>query len=129
MQEAGCGNEEAADLRLEKLEVVRLLGATSKSLKLAKSILDHKLVPQNVVEDVAHIAIATANGMDHLLTWNLKHIANAVIRGKVEALCRSEGYEPHHLYPRRTYGGTMTNPIVEEVRRAREEHTKKFNHD
>ncbi|MDQ3398013.1 MAG: hypothetical protein M3511_09635 [Deinococcota bacterium] len=40
------------------------------------------------------IAVATTNGMDYLLTWNLKHIANAVIRGKVEALCRAEGYEP-----------------------------------
>ena len=32
--------------------------------------------------------------MDYLLTWNLKHIANATIRSKVEALCRAEGYEP-----------------------------------
>lgn len=47
-----------------------------------------------MAEDAAHIAIATVNAMDYLLTWNFKHIANAVIRGKVEALCRSEGYVP-----------------------------------
>ena len=34
------------------------------------------------------------NAADYLLTWNLKHIANAAVRNKVEALCRAEGYEP-----------------------------------
>ena len=94
IQEASYGDKEAAELRLKKLEDVLLLDATSKSLNLAESILSKKLVPQSVAEDAAHIAIATTSGMDYLLTWNLKHIANAVIRGRIEALCRLEGYEP-----------------------------------
>lgn len=32
--------------------------------------------------------------MDYLLTWNFKHIANATMRSKIEAVCRNEGYEP-----------------------------------
>lgn len=94
VQEASRGDEEAAQLRLDKLRDVLTLDATSESLGLAESILEQKLIPQKVAEDAAHIAIATTNGMDYLLTWNLKHIANAAIRGRVEALCRSEGYEP-----------------------------------
>ena len=31
-------------------------------------------------EDAAHIAIAPANGVDYLVTWNLRHIANATMR-------------------------------------------------
>lgn len=62
-------------------------------MTLAETIVQRNLIPQTVAEDAAHIAIATTNGMDYLLTWNLKHIGNAVIRGRVEALCRSEGYE------------------------------------
>ena len=61
---------------------------------LAKLMIERNLIPETVAEDAAHIAIATVNAMDYLLTWNFKHIANAVIRGKVEALCRSEGYVP-----------------------------------
>jgi hypothetical protein len=29
--------------------------------------------------------------MDYLLTWNLTHIANAAIRGKIEQACRDAG--------------------------------------
>jgi hypothetical protein len=33
-------------------------------------------------------------GMDFLLTWNCAHIANAQIRGRLEALCRALDLEP-----------------------------------
>lgn len=29
----------------------------------------------------------------NLLTWNYKHLANAALRGKIEATCREMGYE------------------------------------
>jgi hypothetical protein len=32
--------------------------------------------------------------MDYLLTWNFKHIANAVIKQGIEQICRQAGYEP-----------------------------------
>jgi len=32
--------------------------------------------------------------MDYLITWNCKHIANAVILRSFEAVCRVRGYEP-----------------------------------
>ena len=51
-------------------------------------------MPQKAAEDALHIAIAVTNGIDYLLTWNCKHIANAIIRREVERICRSLGYEP-----------------------------------
>jgi hypothetical protein len=44
--------------------------------------------------DAYHIAVAAVNGMDYLLTWNCKHIANAVMRPMVEQVCRNHGFEP-----------------------------------
>jgi hypothetical protein len=44
--------------------------------------------------DAFHIAIAAVNGVDYLLTWNCKHIANATLRGRIEKVCRDAGYEP-----------------------------------
>ena len=32
--------------------------------------------------------------MDYLLTWNFKHTANAVLRDRIERVCRSSGYKP-----------------------------------
>jgi hypothetical protein len=31
--------------------------------------------------------------MDYLLTWNCTHIANAALRSRIEAVCRSKGFE------------------------------------
>ncbi|MEW4570593.1 hypothetical protein AB1L88_22245 [Tautonia sp. JC769] len=28
------------------------------------------------------------------MTWNCNHIANAVLRPRIEAVCREDGYEP-----------------------------------
>lgn len=55
--------------------------------------------PQNrnlayAVEDALHIAIAAAHGIDYLLTWNCRHIANATMRSRIDSVCRSRGYEP-----------------------------------
>ncbi len=44
--------------------------------------------------DAVHVSIATVHGMDFLLTWNCTHIANAVMRPKIEKVCRSAGFEP-----------------------------------
>ena len=50
--------------------------------------------PKIAAEDALHIAIAATNGIDYLLTWNCKHIANATMRTDIEAVCREAGYEP-----------------------------------
>ena len=37
--------------------------------------------------------IMAANGMDYLLTWNCRHIANATLRNAMADVCRAAGYE------------------------------------
>jgi len=32
--------------------------------------------------------------MDYLLTWDLKHLANATIRNVITVTCRAHNYEP-----------------------------------
>ncbi len=44
--------------------------------------------------DAAHIAVAAVGGVDYLLTWNFKHIANAVLRDRIERTCRLSGCKP-----------------------------------
>ena len=44
--------------------------------------------------DAVHVEIAAVNGMDYLLTGKCRHLANAAIRGKIEAACRQAGMRP-----------------------------------
>ncbi len=50
-------------------------------------------LPPKAANDAAHIAIATVHGMDYLLTWNCKHIANAQIQKKLTQICSDFGYQ------------------------------------
>jgi len=52
------------------------------------------VVPRKAAEDALHIAVAAVHGLDFLLTWNCKHIANAMMRSAIERVCREAGYEP-----------------------------------
>ena len=47
-----------------------------------------------VVSDLVHVAIAAANGVEYLVTWNFRHIANAVARPLIESCCRQAGFAP-----------------------------------
>ena len=92
--EAGAGDADAASARLEVLRPVALLNITESSEALARRLLDLGAVPRQAAADAAHIAIAATNGVDFLVTWNFKHIANAAMRSRIERVCRQAGYEP-----------------------------------
>ena len=93
IREASAGDAREAKRRLKRLEDVFVLEATSEALELAELLLKRKVIPVNAAEDAAHIAIATVSGMDFLLTWNCKHIANARLEAKLVEVCRVAGYE------------------------------------
>ena len=92
--EARAGDPDAARIRLEALEAVALLDATPNAENLANALVDLSAVPGRAADDAAHIAIAVTNGVDFLVTWNFRHIANAAMRAGIEQVCRQAGYEP-----------------------------------
>lgn len=63
-------------------------------VSLARALVEKGPIPEKGAVDALHIAIATVHGMDYLLTWNCKHIANAEMQTAVSKICRSNGYEP-----------------------------------
>jgi hypothetical protein len=46
---------------------------------LTRALLSSRLIPAKAETDAAHVATAAVHGMDFLLTWNCRHIANAAI--------------------------------------------------
>ena len=92
IDEASAGDPEAAIRRLEVLASLPLLDPQTEGTALAQMLIDHIPLPARAAADALHIAIAVVNGMDYLLTWNCTHIANAALRGRIEAACRSRGF-------------------------------------
>ena len=88
------GDAKAAARRLEILAPITLVRVNAEAANLADGLLRAGGLPQRAGADALHIAVAAAHGLDYLLTWNCKHIANASLRGKIEAVCRAAGFEP-----------------------------------
>ena len=50
----------------------------------SRQLLEKIPLPPKAKFDALHISVATISGMDYLLTWNCTHIANAILRPKLE---------------------------------------------
>ncbi len=94
VREAGAGDEEYAQKRLNALKEAEYLEISENALSLAKILVEKGAVPQKAAEDALHISVAVVNGLDYLISWNCKHIANARMRRKINQVCLSSGYEP-----------------------------------
>ena len=63
-------------------ENIEWIDITNESILLANKYLEEKVVGQTSQSDCIHIAIATLNYADVLVSWNFKHIVNHLrIRG------------------------------------------------
>lgn len=94
LDEAAAGDVEAAARRLDVLQNMPLVALTQEASLLAQQLVREAALPEKAAIDALHIALATVHGMEYLLTWNCTHIANATMRGKIELICRTCGYEP-----------------------------------
>ena len=94
LEEAAAGQPQAAAERLAALAWIAVLGVNSAVSDLSQLLLKSSAIPMKAAIDAVHVAVAAANGMDFLLTWNCKHIANAATRGKIEQTCRLAGFTP-----------------------------------
>lgn len=94
IQEACAGDGIAAARRLAALEPLALLDLTDEVLGLARRLIEGGGLPGKASVDATHVAIATVHGIEYLVTWNCRHIANAEMRSRIEDICRDAGYRP-----------------------------------
>lgn len=92
--EAAAGSPKAAEKRLELLNGIPEIELTEMDADFAEALVQGGPLPRKAALDALHIAAAVSGGMDYLLTWNFKHLANATMRNQIERICRSRGYEP-----------------------------------
>ncbi|MGJ5674472.1 MAG: type II toxin-antitoxin system VapC family toxin [Nostochopsis sp.] len=93
LDEVARGDAEIATRRLEILSDFPLLEVNEAVQNLAAQFLAKSNLPPKATDDALHIAAATVYGLDYLLTWNCKHIANAQIQKKLMQISLNVGYE------------------------------------
>ncbi len=81
-----------AGARLELLRGIRILPVTESAAGLARTLVSSGLVPAVASPDAVHIALASVHGIDFLVTWNFKHIANPRIRERMRTTINEAGY-------------------------------------
>lgn len=94
MEECQAGDTEMAAKRIKLLAGIRALELQPNAREVARKLITKGPLPAKAENDAFHVAIAAANGMDYLLTWNMKHIANAFMKKGIDEICRDAGFDP-----------------------------------
>ena len=59
-----------------KMENTEFIETTDEAVELASQYIAERVVGQTSFADCLHIALATINRADYLISWNFKHIVN-----------------------------------------------------
>ena len=84
--EAAGGDEDAAKRHLDRLREIPVLAIDDTAQQLAAQLIRNG-VSSEAQADALHIAIASVHGLDYLLTWNCRHIDNAVTKPIIRSIC------------------------------------------
>ena len=83
-----------ADAALDLIRGVPLVRITDEVIGLAEVLVREKAMPGPARGDALHVAAAAVHGLDYLVRWNVRHLAN---RGKVihlRTICLRAAFVP-----------------------------------
>jgi predicted nucleic acid-binding protein len=92
LREAAAGDPKASRQRLEALSTLTVLRRTQTVDELAEAFLSAGALPSKAKADAVHLAVATSHRVDYLLTWNMKHLANAEILRRLRPVAEQHGH-------------------------------------
>lgn len=108
MEEAGRGDPEAAQRRIQSLTGVPLLELTDPAIDLAEQLLRSGALPAKASDDALHVGVAVVHGMDYLLTWNFRHLDNAERRPAIRRVAMAAGFPlPEICTPQELMGDAL----------------------
>ena len=93
LQEAGDGDPQAAQERMDVLAAMNVLEIKEAAIALAEELVQAGALPAKSGNDALHLAVAAIHGVPYLLTWNCRHMANATMRPQIESVCASKGFK------------------------------------
>jgi hypothetical protein len=87
----------AFPMRLQAAAFVKdvpVLGISPEALGFGQMLIDEQVMPRPLKGDALHVAVATLARADYILSWNVKHLANANKRVHLAKICLRIGYPP-----------------------------------
>ena len=92
IDEASIGDAAEVQKRLAIIGSLPALDVTEAAESLTRAIMAAGILPPHSFPDAAHVAVSAVHGVDYLLTWNCKHLANAQIARRMRVVCEKQGY-------------------------------------
>jgi hypothetical protein len=92
--EATKGDRKSAEKRLAALEGMVMLEITPAVIEVAEDLMLARILPEKARLDALHISIASVFGVEYLLTWNCRHIANAHTLPRLYERLKQLGFDP-----------------------------------
>ncbi len=93
LAEAARGDRGMARRRLALLAGLPILTVTIEVENLAVEFLRTGAMPATARSDAIHLAAASCRAIDYLLTWNLRHLANAQILRRLQQEAVRRGWK------------------------------------
>jgi len=94
IDECCAGDPTAASERQTLIHGIAVLDIQPEAEALAIALTDLYGIPKSEPRDALHIAIAAVGGLQYLLTWNFRHIADPNTRSLISRVCEDAGYVP-----------------------------------
>jgi predicted nucleic acid-binding protein len=85
------GKAQLAEQRIALLKSLERLVVNRDVTELAGELHSYLRLPPAAETDALHLAVACHYEIDYLLTWNMKHLANARIRRDIERFGNEQG--------------------------------------
>jgi hypothetical protein len=79
---------------LEWIKDVDLLEVDEEVLGFASILVRERVMPSPVAGDAIHVAVSCVHGIDFLLSWNVRHLANPNKVEHLRTVCIRAGYLP-----------------------------------
>ena len=91
LDEIARGDADAIRRRQERISSLQVLAVTPEVDGLAEAYFAALPIPEKARADAYHLALATAHGMDYLVSWNLTHIVSGGIVRRLQELNAARG--------------------------------------
>jgi len=79
-------------LSLLEKHPITILDTSQETEELASAYAEHKIISHKHVFDRLHLASATVNGMDAIISFNFSHINRLWTKEKIQAVNQVQGY-------------------------------------
>jgi predicted nucleic acid-binding protein len=109
LDEAACGDPDAAKRRLEMLADIPVLDLNPDVETVADEIMARSLIPESAKLDASHVAAAALAGVQFLLTQNCRHIANAAVLPRLYRLLDDLGLPGLLIYTPAEFLGDVSD--------------------